>query len=221
VIRKIAIAFLLTLLVACDSKLQTDAIATREDPCGRAKKDSDHLDELLECLKPHSSSMTAILGDEMAACRYLPAAVRFIRSPHHDVVKDEILVQTMVVSLPLTDYVTTWAPAVKEGYSKGVVGEPQLYETVFPLMRVDMYIAHDAPPVQHFYGSFLNDERFAKLKFGRLDLKNVEETAKALLSGEASKKIKGMIERGELGYTPKAPDLATTCATLQAKTKPN
>ena len=203
---------LLLLLAACDNKQHDVAQPASSDRCA-SERNPHRLGDLLECLKQkydRNDPRSLDRFDKM--CDYLPAAARFIQSNPHDVEKDQILISSMM-DLPLTDYMTIWAPAVKQGYLKGFVDEHQLVEVFFSMgERVDMYLAYDAPVVQRFYRSLLSEKRISDVQAEYFfQWHTVGETAQALLDGKATKVVKVRIEHGELGYTPKQPDLTTAC----------
>lgn len=209
---KVFLITVLVLLAACDSRPQASS-SVWADSC-KSVRNPGQLDELLECLtKKYDRNDAVGLDRSDKMCDYLPAAVRFIQSNHRDDLKDGLVINSMM-SLPLTDYLNTWAPAVMEGYVKGTVAQDKLSRVFFPYgNRVDMYLAYDAPIVQQYYRSLVNEPRVAEVKIGIFpQWDTVGKHAQAILSGEATKVIKTMIDHGELQYTPAPLDLTTTCA---------
>jgi hypothetical protein len=220
--RILCVVVLLSSAVACDTKNEIAQQASSGDVCASERGDPSRLGSLLECMKNNNfQKHRGQLGDPVEVCRYLPEAIRYVRSNHHDEVKDYLLISAIEIPLPLVDYITAWAPAVKEGYLKGFVSDRNLIRVLFPYgSRAELYLAFDAPPVRHFYSSLLNEERIIALKIGGFrQWDTVEKHTRALLNGEAGQVIKQMAETGELGYRPDPADLTTTCAVLHRRSK--
>ncbi len=210
---------LLFWVAACSNKPATAQVATSGDVCASQRGDPVRLQQFLECLERNQyEHFPTVLGEANDLCKYLPAAVQFIQSDHHDSGKDKFLVAGMMGQLPLKDYITTWAPAVKEGYLKGFVGERQLMEVSFPgvATRADVYLAYQAEPVRQFYLSLLKNKRIAGLQVGMFNKwSSAEETAKAIISGEVASALKRDEELGRVVAGLREVDLTTTCTTLR------
>jgi len=122
------------------------------------------------------------------SCRYLPEAMEYLQKKHNNHAKDFVVVAVMS-QLPLSDYVTTWGPAIIEAYNRGAIREEEAIDALLPdrTARGDLYIAWREKAVNHYFNSILEIKKISKYKSNYTN--TIENLVAEAISGELARSV--------------------------------